>query len=87
MDDPVSDVLRLIRLKSCLYFLRDFWSPWAMRIASGPFAQFHLVVRGDCVVEVEGCHHDARAGDVLLFPRGQGHVLAETPAPRHCPPR
>jgi AraC-like DNA-binding protein len=77
MQDVLSDVLRLIRLKSCVYFISDFWSPWGMRIDRGPFAQFHVVVRGRCAVEIDGRRQALGAGDVVLFPRGMGHVLLD----------
>ncbi len=77
MEDALSDVLRLIRLKSCVYFVRDFRAPWGMEMDSGPVAQFHAVVRGDCVVETGGRRHSVTAGDVILFPRGSAHVLAD----------
>lgn len=79
MDDALSDILRLVELESCLYFERDFWSPWGMAIDGGPYAQFHVVLRGACVVEVEGRSHEVGAGDVLLFPQGLAHVLADEP--------
>lgn len=79
MEDALSSVLRLIRLKSCVYFVRDFRAPWGMAMAAGPFAQFHAIVRGDCVIESDGRTHNATAGDVLLFPRGAAHVLADRP--------
>ncbi len=79
MDDVLSDLFRLIKLKSCVYFLRDFWSPWGMQIGGTGFAQFHVVTRGQCVVEAAGTCRDVVAGDVLLFPRGDAHVLADRP--------
>lgn len=79
MDDALGDILRLVELESCVYFERDFWSPWGMAIDQGPFAQFHAVLRGSCVVEAAGRSHSVGAGDVLLFPRGQAHVLADQP--------
>ena len=54
MEDILSDILRLIRLKGCVYFVRDFWSPWAMQMEGGAVAQFHVVLRGQCVVESKG---------------------------------
>ena len=79
MDDTLSDIFRLIQLTSCVYFRRDFHAPWAMRMEAGPFAQFHVVTRGDCVVELaQGCH-ELGVGDVVLFPRGSGHTLADQP--------
>ena len=85
MDDVLSDILRLIGLRSCVYFVRDFWSPWAMAMDAGPVAQFHAIVRGECVVEFDGTFHHVRAGDVLLFPRGARHVLADSEG-RHTVP-
>lgn len=77
MEDALSAVLRLIRLQSCVYFLQDFKAPWGMEIGDTPFAQFHAVVRGDCVMESGGRHQRIGAGDVVLFPRGTRHLLAD----------
>jgi len=77
MTDVLSDVLRLIRLKSCVYFARDFRSPWGMRMDAGVFAQFHAVLRGNCVVSHAGHAIDGSAGDVFLFPAGDAHQIAD----------
>lgn len=79
MEDTLSDILRLLRLKSCVYFVRDFWSPWAMRLGGdgGPVAQFHIVLRGQCLIEAAGRTHPGAPGDVFLLPRGDSHVLAD----------
>lgn len=87
MEDVLSDVLQLIRLKSCVYFLRDFCSPWAMRIDGTAFAQFHVIVRGQCVVQMDGTPHSVAPGDVLLFPRGSPHVLADREGRQPVPGR
>lgn len=79
MDDPLSDIFDLIRLKSVVYFERNFHAPWGMHIASTGFAQFHAVTRGNCVVETGGRHHECSVGDVLLFPRGAAHTLSDLP--------
>lgn len=77
MEDVLTDVLRLIRLNSCIYFMKDFRSPWAMSIGAGPVAQFHVIVRGSCVVQAGSAWHQAATGDVFLFPHGLPHVLAD----------
>jgi AraC-like DNA-binding protein len=87
--DPVHDVLddvfRLIHLKGCVYFQRDFHAPWAMRMEKGLHAQFHVVAEGTAVVETEEGCHVLQAGDLLLFPGGEAHTLADrtgrTPVP------
>lgn len=77
VEDILSDILRLIRLKGCVYFVRDFWSPWAMQMEGGALAQFHVVLRGQCVVETGGRKLAGAPGDVFLFPRGESHILAD----------
>ena len=77
MDDPLSDIFDLIRLTSCVYFQRDFHAPWGMRIEGTGFAQFHVVTRGSCEVECGGHWHNCSAGDVLVFPNGAAHTLAD----------
>jgi len=82
MEDVLGDVLRLIRIKSCIYFVNDFHDPWAMRIDGGggaAMAQFHVVARGQCVLESAGETRELGTGDVVLLPRGGGHVLADRP--------
>ena len=58
-------------------FQRDFFGPWAMRMADTGFAQFHVITSGACVVEVDGAWHDVGTGDILFFPHGAAHVLAD----------
>ena len=77
MQEVLSDVLRLIRLKSCVYFLRDFSAPWAMKMDQGPFAQFHVVMRGRCIAHADGQQIEAAAGDILYFPHGNAHSIAD----------
>lgn len=79
MTDVFSDVFDLIKLKSCVYFQRDFCGSWSMRIEGTGFAQFHVLTRGTCVLETDGAWHDCSVGDVLLFPHGLGHTLADRP--------
>ena len=79
MPDALSDVMQRIRLQCCVYFQRDFHSPWAMCIQGTGFAQFHVITHGRCVVTCDGHSHECAAGDILFFPRGQAHVLADQP--------
>jgi len=79
MEDVLSDIFRRIELKGCVYFKRDFWSPWAMEINNPGMAQFHVLIRGRCVLEADGGKYHAAPGDVFLLPRGGGHILADQP--------
>ncbi len=77
MDDALSEIFKRIRLKGCVYFQRDFFAPWSMDIRDTGAAQFHVITRGHCVIIVDGVCHSLSAGDVVLFPRGDAHVLAD----------
>ncbi len=79
--DALSDILKLIRLKSSVYFRKDFASPWGMEIGKSPFAQFHLVVRGHCYLQTDDMKDptDLYAGDIVVFPKGKSHWLADDP--------
>ncbi len=79
MDDILSDILRLTRLKGCVYFYREFRAPWAMRIDQGPHAQFHVVARGSCIIQTAEAEITGAPGDVFVFPRGTAHVIADQP--------
>jgi len=78
-DDPISDVLRLIRLKGCVYFQSDFSSPWGMEMGASPFAQYHAVLRGQCWLTLSGERHLLETGDVVLLPQGDAHALVDSP--------
>jgi AraC-like DNA-binding protein len=87
--DVLSDVLRAVRLSGAILFDVAAASPW---VAEAPPAaqlgpallpraqhlmEFHLLVSGDCWGGLRGeppVH--LRAGDVIVFPRGDGHVLS-----------
>ena len=51
--DALSDILELIKLKSSIYFKKDFASPWGMEMSNSPYAQFHMIVRGHCWVDAD----------------------------------
>ncbi len=87
--DTLSDVLRVIRLESAVYFRSDFAAPWGMTMDRSPYAQFHLVVRGSCWMQAEGMSRPRllSAGDVLVFPFGDPHWLADDPAHEKRPGR
>lgn len=78
--DALSDILRLIRLKGCVYFQTDFSAPWGMEMEANPFAQYHLVVRGQCWLVMDGERRLLATGDVVLLPRGDAHALLDNPA-------
>ena len=79
--DVLGDVLHSIHLRGTVYFQLDFSAPWGMKMDAGSLAQFHIVVRGACWLE--SATLDAplalSTGDVLMFPHGDAHILADKP--------
>jgi len=77
--DALSEILQLIKLKSAVYFKSDFSSPWGMQITTGPYAQFHMVLKGKCIVEIPNQKPlELYAGDIVIFPFGNEHDLADS---------
>ncbi|RMH16004.1 MAG: AraC family transcriptional regulator [Gammaproteobacteria bacterium] len=77
--DTLSDVLNLMRLRGCVYFLRDFATPWGMDMPDGPYAQFHMITCGRCWLHFDDEYLELASGDVIVFPRGEGHRLLDNP--------
>jgi AraC-like DNA-binding protein len=79
--DALSDILKTIKLSSAVYFRYDFSPPWGMNVEKGPFAQFHLLVRGRCCVysSVDQKLITLSAGDIIVYPFGDSHWLADEP--------
>jgi len=93
--DTLSDVLRAVRLRGAVFYYIDGSSPWvaeappAKEIIPGimPGAEhmieFHGVVEGSCWAAIVGEQPVLlRAGDVILFPQGDPHVMSSAPGMR-----
>ena len=76
--DPLSDILDLIGVKSSVYFQKDFHAPWRMKVSDTGFAQFHLIVHGEAVVEHDSSFTHVSTGDVMLFPKGASHLIGDS---------
>ncbi|PJA25882.1 MAG: AraC family transcriptional regulator [Alphaproteobacteria bacterium CG_4_10_14_0_2_um_filter_63_37] len=87
--DVLNDLLSTMNMRGDVYFRCAFTAPWGMRIAPVSVAEFHIVVQGACCIQVLDRPDPVvlQAGDVVLFPHGQAHVLLDapdtTPAPAH----
>ncbi|MCH9682736.1 MAG: AraC family transcriptional regulator [Deltaproteobacteria bacterium] len=77
--DVLTDVCRALRLRGTAYFQAKFRAPWGMTISAHEVANFHVVVQGECVVRTES-HTEPltlRTGDIVVFPHGAEHALAD----------
>ncbi len=79
MKDVLSDIFETIRLRATLYFRTDYSPPWAITVpAYQQAARFHLVVQGRCHVTLKsGREIDLGAGDLIIIPRGQEHIISD----------
>lgn len=87
--DTLSEVLKSVRLDGAVFIDAEFTAPWCalarfgLSSAAGRLGRsdhvlfFHWLTEGDCKVRLAGRTDviDARAGDLILFPRDDEHVL------------
>jgi AraC-like DNA-binding protein len=86
--DALSEILRVIRLDSAIYFNAKLSEPWCLvspescKLApmlapgAGHVIIYHFLSEGRAYAEVEGGERVAlSAGDIVTFPHGHGHVL------------
>ena len=96
--DPLSDVLRAVRLTTAVFFHLEAASPWVIGLPDGAalargLAQraqhvisYHVVVEGRCWGGLPGHEPVAlSAGDVLVLPRGDPYAMSLTPDLRGGP--
>jgi AraC family transcriptional regulator, alkane utilization regulator len=87
--DVLSDVLRVVRLTSAVFFTARFSSPWSiespppdqlarsLRLRAESIALFHVLVEGQCWITLKGhVPLQLKAHDVIIFPHGDAHVLS-----------
>jgi AraC-like DNA-binding protein len=96
--DILSDVLRSVRLRGALYFHVSCARDWAAEAPSSceiagavmpgseHVMEFHVVISGDCWGGVvDGVPVRLAAGDLILFPHGDPHVVSSAPGMRAPP--
>jgi AraC-like DNA-binding protein len=93
--DPLSDVLRSVRLRGAVFYYVSFDGQWAAETPASPtladalmpgsdhVLAYHLLMRGDGWAACEG-QPPVRlaAGDIVMFPRGDAHVISSAPGVR-----
>lgn len=96
--DPLSDLLRSVHLRGALYFYMSFAGAWAAeaRAASvmapmvmpgaGHLMEFHLLAKGEGWAATGGLPPvRLHAGDIVMFPHGDAHVISSAPGLRPPP--
>jgi AraC-like DNA-binding protein len=86
--DVLSEVLKVVKLEGALFFNGEFSAPWCFRepcsaaIASyfSPNTKhiilYHYLIEGRAFARLpDGQREELIAGDVVVFPHGDGHIL------------
>lgn len=93
--DTLSDLLRSVRLRGAVFYFVEGMSPWVAEAPSGtalipiimPGVEhlicFHGLAEGSCWAALGGeAPIRMAAGDLVLFPRGEAHVMSSAPGLR-----
>jgi len=96
--DPLSDVLRAVRLDGAFFYAVQASEPWSVEAVAAkeltprvlPGAEhlisYHILTSGRCWGGLTGERAVALApGDVIVFPHGDGHVMSSDPKLRSVP--
>jgi AraC family transcriptional regulator, alkane utilization regulator len=77
--DVLTDVLETVRVGAACYGRVEAAAPWGIGVdADEEYAKFHVVLAGDCWLEVVG--HDPihlNGGDLVALPHGHAHTLRD----------
>jgi AraC-like DNA-binding protein len=78
--DPLTEMLRGLRLDGIDYSRCRMAEPWALDFPAQAAARLHFVSNTGCWLRCgEGDWIELTAGDAVLLPRGAAHVLASSP--------
>src|SRR5262245_30374103 len=86
--DVLSEVLRVVKLEGAIFFNGEFSAPWSffsrrsaevahlLSPKSGHVIIFHFLTEGRAYARLDdGRRVELTAGDIVIFPHGDGHVL------------
>lgn len=98
--DVLSDLLKTVRLSGAVFFDVHASHPVVAETPSmscvsgnvmpeaGHVIPFHIIMRGSCWAEPTDCPGEPvelSEGDIIIYPHGNGHVMATTPGQRLAP--
>jgi AraC-like DNA-binding protein len=96
--DTLSDVLRAVRLTGAVFFAIDASAPWVAEAPQGCVVaphmmpgvehviEYHVVTSGSCWGGLVGEPAiRLEAGDIIVFPQGDSHVMSSAPGMRGDP--
>jgi AraC-like DNA-binding protein len=92
VSDPLSDVLRMVKLSGALFFVVDASSPWGMEVPEASWfapiilpdarhvISYHVITEGSgWAKSPAGGPFRFAAGDVIVFPHGDPYAMQNAP--------
>jgi AraC-like DNA-binding protein len=88
--DPLSDVLRAVKLNAAYFYLVEAGAPWSVYAAPAcdlvprvlPEAEhlisYHILLSGGCWGGLDGEQVRMEPGDVIVFPHGDAHIMSSS---------
>lgn len=90
--DPLSDLLRSVRLRGAIFYYVNFQTDWVAETPAAPdlanalmpgaehVLAYHLFAKGDGWAATDGqAPVRLKRGDIVMFPRGDSHVISSAP--------
>jgi len=79
--DVLTDVLETVRVGAACYGRVEAAAPWGIGVAADEEnAKFHVVLSGECWLDVEGQEPiHLSGGDLVALPHGHAHALRDVP--------
>src|SRR5690606_19609349 len=86
--DALSQALTSVHMTGAIFYNAECSAPWGFRVppldkvahilAPGTerLVSYHLVTEGKAVAQFESANVSLTAGDVLIIPRGEGHMVS-----------
>jgi AraC-like DNA-binding protein len=82
--DAISQILRLVRIRSTVYCRSVMDAPWGFGVEAHGNPAFHVLTSGSCWLEVDGQPDQLalEAGDLVVLPTGRRHWMRDDPGTR-----
>lgn len=76
--DAISELLAELTVHSSVYCLSELRAPWGFEVDGANVAKFHVVLEGECWLQVDGTGPlRLVAGDLVILPGGERHCVSD----------
>src|SRR5437762_13740623 len=79
-EDGLGSLLRDVNVRSVVYCLSEFATPWAFSVERSPVAKFHVILNGGATLAFgDAAPMPLSTGDLVVRPHGDGHTTGAQP--------